>query len=178
MMSSAGSALRNIRSARESPHKHKAYFWVQEPMPSVRRRCAKSASDGRATELAVDRTTDSISRIALRWMNSSWSDVTVEMTSFYKQKFKHLVPMNCEASSKYSMADKKRSTKEKLDRVEPQHHEWRAQKFEELPEWRQGSLYNWHEHVPSRYISLVVNMRLRFPAGRKQDRAYTGSHTY
>ena len=76
------------------------------------------------------------------------------------------------------MADKKRSTKEKLDRVEPQHHEWRAQKFEELPEWRQGSLYNWHEHVPSRNISLVVNMRLRFPAGRKQDRAYTGSHTY
>ena len=119
-------------------------------MPSVRRRCAKSPRDGRGTELAVNRaTTDSLSRIALRWLNSSWSDVTAEMTSFYKQNFKYLVPMNCEASPKYSMADKERSTREKLDPVEPQHHEWRAQKFEELPEWRQGS-YHWHEHVPSR----------------------------
>ena len=128
----------------------KPIFCIQEPMPSVRRRCAKSPSDGRGTGLAVDRaTTDSISRIALRWLNSSWSDVTAEMTSFYKQNFKHLVTLNCVASAKYSVADKERSTREKLDPVQPQHHEWRAQKFEELPEWRQGS-YHWHEHVPSR----------------------------
>ena len=135
---------------REVPIKIKPLFCIQEPMPSVRRRCAKSPRDGGGTELAVDRaTTDSLSRIALRWLNSSWSDVTAEMTSFYKQNFKHLIPMNCEASAKYSVADKERSTKEKLDPVEPQHHEWRAQKFEELPEWRQGS-YHWHKHVPSR----------------------------
>ena len=151
----------------------KPIFCIQEPMPSVRRRCANSPSDGKGTELAVDRaTTDSISRIALRWLNSSWSDVTAEMTSFYKQNFKHLIPMNCEASAKYSVADKERSTREKLDPVEPQHHEWRAQKFEELPEWRQGS-HHWHEHVPSRkcYPCCLVVMLLRFPAARKQDRA-------
>ena len=116
------------------------YFRVlQEQIPTVRRRCRSSRSNVNGMEITIEPKSETM----LHWASSYWSDVTAEMTSFYKQNFKHLmIPINCKSSSKYSTVNEERSSQEKPDPVEAaQHHEWRAQHFEELPAWRQGNIF-------------------------------------
>jgi len=85
-----------------------------------------------------------------------------EMTHFYKQNFKHLIPMNCKASSKYSTVNEERSSKEKPDPVEAEHQGWRAQHFEELPAWRQDNEFIRGGYRPELFsFSLCLNSVLR-----------------
>ena len=112
-------------------------FRVQEHMTTVRRRRG-SRSNAPRMEIAVGTKSETISRIVLHSASSYWSDITAEMASFYKQNFKHLIPINYKESAKYSAVKQERSSKVKTDPVEAQHHEWRSQQFEELPAWRQG----------------------------------------
>ena len=123
-------------------------FRVQEHMTTVRRGCRSSRSNAPGLEIATEPKSETISRIALHWASSYWSDVMAEMTHLYKQNFKHRIPINYKASSKYSTVNEERSSKEKPDPVEAEHQEWRAQHFEELPPWRQGNLNRWHVKTP------------------------------
>ena len=104
-------------------------------MATARRRKSRGNHDG--MEIASNRKTDTTSRILLHWPSSSWSDVMAEMTSFYKQNFKHLIPIESKAKSKYSTGHEERSSKKMPDLIQAQHHAWRPQNFEELPAWRQ-----------------------------------------